>query len=149
METLNRDECVELIESHYFGGVMAADLHQIRSCFTDDAIVTIRHGDRQPRLFSLQPLAGHQDLMSFYEHICGEYDCWFGHFRHYIDAPQQSAASTFEVRLTPKPGGAYDGWAIQTLYNCNFFNFRDRRIFDMLIYYSNPGAGENPTGYPQ
>jgi len=149
---IDRDACIELIEDRYFGGVMRADLAGVRDCFTNDARVVIRHGDLPPRQFAVAPAVDESNLLAFYEHICGNYECWFGEFRHYVDVEQQRAASTFKVRLTPRPEGAFSAWPIQELVNCNFFDFDDGRIAKMIIYYSNPGAtrtGEpNPTGYP-
>lgn len=148
MSSLDRAGSVELIEERYFGSVARADIDGVADCFTPSATVIIRHGDLPHRHFGVNPTGDEADLLEFYRHICGEYECWFGKFQHYIDVDQQRAASRFEVRLTPKPGGAYSDWPVQTLTNCNFFDFAGDRIEHMIIYYSNPGASGNPTGYP-
>lgn len=153
----NRNSYIDFIEERYFGNVANADFDQILGCFTDDARVTVRHGDFPVRLFTMNPGPGESDLRGFYQHLCDNYDCWFGEYRHYIDLEQDSAASRFTVRLEPKADGLYAGAPTQELYNCNFFEFRDGRISDMIIYYSNPelktddaGNQQNkPTGYPQ
>jgi hypothetical protein len=151
MPNLDDNYYVDLIERRYFGGVVAADFGRIRDSFTDDALVLIRHGDGPAREFAVTPEnSDSQGLMAFYEHICGQYDCWFGNFVHYMDANHDRAASRFLVRLTPKAGGEYDGWPVQELNNCNFFDFRDGLIQHMIVYYSNPTADQStPTGYPQ
>jgi hypothetical protein len=149
---LTRAASIELIEQRYFGSVMRADVPAVMACFTPDARVLIRHGDLPPRHFGATPAPGESPLVSFYEHICGQYDCWFGEFAHTIDTRAQRAASLFQVRLKPRPGGLYAGSPVQRLSNCNFFDFTGGRIGRMLIYYSNPEAGaragSSPTGYP-
>jgi hypothetical protein len=147
-----RESLIDLIEQRYFGGVSRGDFAGILDCFAPDATVIIRHGDHPPRLFSA---AGPQppeisDLMSFYEHIHGNYDCWFGEFVHYLDPEASRAASRFTVRLTPRPEGRYAGLPVQELMNCNFFDLApDGRIAHMIVYYANAGGGAGaPTGYP-
>ena len=141
----------DLIENRYFGGVTRSDMAGIRGCFSDDATVVIRHGDNPPRQFAA---AGQgpdvSDLMTFYEHICGNYECWFGDFVNYLDPEGACAASRFMVRLTPRPEGRYAGVPVQELMNCNFFDLSaDGRIQHMIVYYSNSAGGEGaPTGYP-
>jgi hypothetical protein len=153
----DRSSYVEFIEQTYFGSVADGNINQVLSCFNDDARVIIRHGDQPERLFALHPLEGEAELPSFYEHLCDNYDCWFGKYHHYIDIEQDSAASRFTVRLEPKPNGLYANAAPQELRNCNFFEFRSHRISDMIIYYSNPDEqsddahanNDKPTGYPK
>jgi hypothetical protein len=143
---MTRADLIDVIESRYFGAVMRADLPAIRACFTPHATIIIRHGDNPVRHF-----AARSDLMDFYTHICGNYDCWFGAFEHTIDLAALRAASRFRVRLTPKPTGLYAAAAVQNLENCNFFDLTpDQRIHHMVIYYANPTAGPAaPTGYPR
>lgn len=153
----DRNSYVEFIEERYFGSVANADLEQILQCFSDDARVLIRHGDLPERLFSMNPAAAESDLNGFYQHLCDNYDCWFGDYHHYIDLEQNSAASRFIVRLEPKSDSVYADAPTQELHNCNFFEFRDDRISEMIIYYSNPdretdfddNQKNKPTGYPQ
>jgi hypothetical protein len=151
MSAFDRNYYVDLIEHRYFGGVMDSDFERIRASFNEGAQVLIRHGDGPPRQFAMPPVTdGTDNLMKFYEHICGEYEVWFGDFVHYMDEDNDRAASRFQVRLTPKAGGEYDGQPVQELKNCNFFDFRDGQIDHMIIYYSNPDADQtSPTGYPK
>lgn len=144
-----RARYVDLIERRYFGSVAAANLQGVRDCFAENAEVLIRHGDAHERRYSPTPGPGQEPLLSFFEHLCGNYDCWFGHFRHTIDEAEQRAASRFTVRLSPKPGGLYADHPTQELLNANFFEFAGDRITFMLIYYANVGAASDiPTGYP-
>ena len=152
----NRRAYVEFIEDSYFGSVASGLYEKILDCFTDDARVIIRHGDNPERRFAVNPGDEELALASFYEHLCQNYDCWFGDFHHYVDLEQRCAASRFTVRLKPKPGGLYANESPQELRNCNFFDFHDHRIGDMIIYYSNPNESpddattkERPTGYPK
>ena len=145
----DRSAYVDFIERRYFGKVSADDLKGVRDCFADDAEVLIRHGDNPERRYSPSPGPGQEPLLSFFEHLCGNYDCWFGQFRHTIDVDRQRAASRFAVRLTPKPEGLYADHPQQQLLNSNFFEFADGRITFMLINYANVGASEAPTGYPR
>lgn len=151
----DRAAYVEFIEQRYFGNVAEGKFDEILNCFNDDAQVIIRHGDRPERRFALYPQAAESDLLSFYQHLCKNYECWFGNYQHYIDLEEGNAASRFTVRLTPEPTGAYANFPAQELHNCNFFEFRDGRISDMIIYYANSDAQttnvpltEKPTGYP-
>ena len=156
MSGLSRDDYVKLVETDYFGSVMKQDFAAVVACFTDDATVTIYHGDAAPRIFKGAPKAGETPLPAFFEHLLANYDPMFDEFVHYVDAAAERGAVTFAVRLTPKPASAYRDHGVQHLRNCNFFEFRDGRIHDMIIYYANPasgGAGESaeakPTGFPQ
>ena len=143
-----RAEFVDFIERRYFGNVAAGKLDGVRDCFADDAEVLIRHGDNPERRYSPSPGPGREPLQSFFEHLCGNYDCWFGDFRHTIDMDRQRAASRFTVRLAPKPDGLYADHPPQQLLNSNFFEFAAGKITFMLIYYANVGASGAPTGYP-
>lgn len=153
---MDRESCIRLIEQTYFGNVESGGIDAVMACFTPGATVIIRHGDNPERFFGVQPSAGKTALREFYEHLCGNYDAWFGDYMHYIDTAQERAASRFTVRLTPKPDGLYADAGEQELLNCNFFEFRDDLISDMIIYYANPNAGNAtaglsavPTGYPK
>ena len=147
---MDRKSCIAFIEQDYFGNVGAGNLQATMNCFTPDANVEIRHGDKPLRRFSVAPSGDATALTEFYAHLCGNYDAWFGEFQHFVDVEANRAASRFIVRLTPKPGGLYADAGTQELLNCNFFEFRNERISDMIIYYANPGSTQQtPTGYPQ
>ena len=153
---MDRESCIAFIEQTYFDNVRDGRIDAVMACFTPDISVIIRHGDNPERLFAIHPSAGVTPLRRFYEHLCGNYDAWFGDFEHYVDSGEQRAASRFTVRLTPKPGGLYADAGTQELLNCNFFEFRDDLISHMIIYYANPKAGiaaaghsATPTGYPK
>ena len=149
---MNRAACIEFIEHSYFGSVMQGDVAGIMQCFTADAAVVIRHGDNPERYFTAASANEATDLLGFYDHLCGNFEAWFGDFEHYIDIDQARAASRFTVRLTPKPDGLYADQGVQELHNCNFFEFRDDRISHMIIYYANPQSADAavaPTGYPK
>ena len=140
---------IDFIERRYFGGVSAGDLEAVLDCFAGHAEVLIRHGDNPQRRYSPSPGPGQEPLGSFFEHLCGNYDCWFGDFRHTVDVERQRAASRFNVRLTPRPGGLYADHPPQHLLNSNFFEFADGRITFMLINYANAAGPHTPTGYPR
>jgi hypothetical protein len=148
---MNRESRITFIEKAYFGSVRGGNLDAVMGCFTADASVIIRHGDNPERLFGVQTSAVETPLREFYEHLCGNYDAWFGDYEHYIDIEEQRAASHFTVRLTPKPDGLYADAGTQELVNCNFFEFDGDLISHMIIYYANPtaGASSTPTGYPK
>ena len=85
----------------------------------------------------------------------GNFQAVFSDFTHFVDIGQHRCAATFEARLTPKAGSAYQAQGTQTLQNCNFFWLRGPLIERMIVYYANPGvtSGETPkanrpTGYP-
>ena len=153
---MDRESCITLIEQTYFGNVQSGNIDAVMGCFAPGAEVIIRHGDNPERLFTVQPSAGETALREFYEHLCGNYEAWFGNFVHTIDTGEQRAASHFTVHLTPKPDGLYTDAGTQILRNCNFFTFRENLISHMIIYYANSKAGiaaaglsAAPTGYPK
>ena len=153
---MTRDDYVDLVEECYFGNVSRADIPAVVACFSDDATVTIYHGDAEPRVFKAAPTAGETPLPRFFEHLLANYDPRFTEFVHYVDEAGERCAATFLVTLTPKPGSAYGDAGVQRLRNCNFFRCRDGLIHEMTIYYSNPGTaggtdahGSRPTGFPK
>ena len=152
---IEHDTYIRLIEKNYFGNIEAGKIDAAMACFTRDAAVVIRHGDKPERLFRVEPHIDATPLREFYEHLCGNYSASFSEFSHYVDNEHDRAASRFIVRLLPKPEGLYASASEQKLSNCNFFEFSEGRISDMLIYYSNPDAVKSapqssvaPTGYP-
>jgi hypothetical protein len=148
----NRNAVIDFVENAYFGSVMHADIPAVLKCFHDDAEVLIRHGDNPVRRFSLHPGKGEANLGEFYTHLCGNFEAWFGHFKHFIDLEENGSACYFTVRLTPKETDDKELIGVQELHNCNFFRYEDGLIRHMIIYYSNTTAeaGDNtPTGYPQ
>lgn len=151
MKQLAREDYIKFVEHDYFGNVVAGDLEKIMACFTDDVTVIIRHGDNPLRTFNIQGSNQATILEEFYKHLCGNFTPWFGNFVHYIDTQEQRCSCTFVVKLTPKPDSAYLSAGNQTLRNCNFFIFREGKIAEMIIYYSNTESDmeQAPTGYPK
>ncbi len=149
---MTRDECIKLVEDAYFGNVMKGDIDAILACFTEDARVRIRHGDAEERRFAFESSGEGLSAREFYGHLCSNFSCRFGGFKHFIDLDENRSAATFIVTLKPKSDSEYFTEGTQTLHNCNFFEYRDGKIADMIIYYSNPQAGAAgslaPTGYP-
>lgn len=147
-----RATMVDLVENRYFGNVSRGAIAQVRACFTDDAIVTIRHGDFPVRMFKARPAAGEARLEEFWEHLCANYDARFTDFEHVLDPAGECCSATFTVSLTPKPDSQYRSSGTLRLDNCNFFWLENGRIARMIVYYSNSGSGgaggAKPTGYP-
>ncbi len=149
-----RAHYVRLVEEEYFGSVSRADVAGALACFTDDATVTIFHGDAVPRVFKKTPGADETPLSRFFEHLVANYEPRFTEFVHYIEPEAGRCAARFLVTLTPRAESAYRDAGVQRLRNCNFFECRDGRIRDMIVYYTNPGSageavGPRPTGFPK
>lgn len=150
MSLTDRAAVIKFVEQAYFGGVQRQDVPAVMACFEPTAEVVIRHGDSPVRKFSVMPKAVTDDLQTFYAHLCGNYEAWFGDFNHFVDLDAQRSACYFTVRLTPLPAGLYADTGVQTLQNCNFFHYQDGRIRHMIIYYSNSESVDGtPTGYPK
>jgi len=152
--TNKRDNYIFLVENAYFGNVANGNIDTVLDCFTDDCLVTIRHGDNALRIFKKIPENNEAPLYEFYAHLCGNFNAWFGNFVHYIDADVMRCACTFTVKLTPKKDSDYLAAGTQTLHNCNFFTYEENKIREMTIYYSNTEAivdttNATPTGYPK
>ena len=151
MTDRTHDYYVKLVEEDYFGSVTRQDKPAILACFTEDARVTIYHGDNAPRRFGTEP--GASPLPSFFDHLLANYDPAVSEFVHFTDAAHDRCAAYFKVRLTPKAESAYKAAGVLNLRNCNFFGCRDGKIHDMTLYYANPGAadaaGPAPTGFPK
>ena len=144
---------VKLVEEDYFGSVARQDMAGILVCFTENARVTIYHGDNKPRRFSGAADDGASPLRNFFDYLLSNYDPYFENFTHFVDAENDRCAAYFQVRLTPKADSPYVASGVQNLRNCNFFLCRDDKIHDMTIYYSNPDAAKMtrpaPTGFPK
>ena len=149
--SLSRDAYIELIEDRYFGSVSRGNIEGALSCFTPDALVTIRHGDSPPRTFRADG-EGAAALSDFLEHLLANYEPSFTDFVHYVDTENERCASRFIARLTPRPGSTHEAAGVQELRNCNFFDLAAGKFHEMLVYYTNPGSeGDHasaPTGYP-
>ncbi|MGI9309376.1 MAG: nuclear transport factor 2 family protein [Gammaproteobacteria bacterium] len=149
MKPKQRDAVIEFVEQTYFGNVQNGDIDAVINCFTPDAEVIIRHGDKPVRSFAVEPRPGIDNLREFYDHLCGNYEASFGDFEHVVDTTAQRSACYFTVRLKPKADGLYADAQLQELRNCNFFDYNKGRVRFMMIYYANAGSGtETPTGYP-
>lgn len=148
---LPRAAIIDLVEHQYFGSVARNDIAAVRACFTDNAVVTIRHGDNPTRTFKSRPAPGEAKLTDFWEHLCANFDAAFNDFEHVIDLERACCAATFTVTLAPKSGSAYFQRGTLTLRNCNFFWLESGRIARMIVYYANPDTGGpaagKPTGY--
>ncbi len=144
---------VKLVEEDYFGSVTRQDKDAILACFTEEARVTIYHGDNEPRRFSGKSRTGDSPLSTFFDHLLANYDPAFEDFTHYVDVANDRCAAHFRVHLTPKPASPYLKIGVLVLQNCNFFRCRDGKIDDMILYYSNPSAAKSgqpmPTGFPK
>ena len=62
----SHEHYVKLVEEDYFGNVARQDVAGILACFTEDARVTIYHGDNEPRRFSGAADDGASPLQSFF-----------------------------------------------------------------------------------
>lgn len=144
------NEYVDIVENRYFGNVAKMQFSAVLDCFTDDATVLIYHGDNEPRRFSRDGKNG-DVLISFFDHLTGNFSARFENFVHYVDPAANRCASRFLVTLEPKEESDYFPQGQQQLNNCNFFDFRDHLIEHMIIYYSNSRAQSQatPTGYPK
>jgi len=140
MLTMNRDRYIEAMQ-RYFTAVMAEDLPAIRAVFTEDARVTIYHGDSPERRFGVTPRAGEESLADFYGHIWRNYAVHFGDFTFICDPQSGAGSAIFVPTLTPKPGCVHAALGVLTLRNSNFFWFRGDLIHDTVIYYANPDLG--------
>ena len=150
MSNYSRDDYVNLVEEAYFGAVAREDIAAALECFTPDARVTIYHGDAPARRFSAAPGAGESPLRDFYDHLLANYVARFSGFRHYVDPPNECCAAHFDVELSPKPDSPYLAAGTRHLNNCNFFQCREGKIYDMIIYYADQGANpDGPTGFPK
>ena len=118
---------MDLVERRYFGNVTHGDIPAVVACFTDDALVTIYHGDAAPRLFKAQPGAGETPLPRFFEHLLANYDPQFTEFVHYVDTgralrrdlprhadtetglvlSRRRRAALAQLQLLPLPGRAH------------------------------------------
>ena len=150
MSNYSRDYYVNLVENDYFASVAREDIAAALRCFTPDAHVTIYHGDAPARRFAAAPKAGESPIREFYDHLLANYVPRFSGFLHFVDPPSERCAATFDVELSPKPDSPYLGAGKRHLKNCNFFQCRDGKIHDMIIYYADPGANPGgPTGFPK
>ncbi len=153
MGSHRHEDFVKLVEEDYFGSVARQDKAAVLACFTEDARVTIYHGDNEPRRFSARADAGAASLISFFDHLLENYDPHFTDFTHFVDVDNDRCATHFKARLTPKANSPYAAAGVQNLRNCNFFLCRGGKIHDMIIYYSNPEAANAaqpaPTGFPK
>ncbi len=154
MAKLTYAQYVTLMRDDYFGGVMREDRAGVWNCFTDDARVTIYHGDNEVRQFHKNPGPGQKSFDFFYGHLWQNYKVLFENYRWIVDVENEWAAATFLPTLDPKPGS--EATEQMKLNNCNFFWFRGNAIADMIIYYANPtlgakvGAGApTPTAFPK
>ena len=101
---MTRDDYVDLVERRYFGNVTRADIPAVVACFTDDAAVTIYHGDAAPRVFKAAPAAGETALPRFFEHLLANYEPRFTEFVHYVDEANERCAATFPRHADAEAG---------------------------------------------
>lgn len=140
MKLQSRQQYIDHVEG-YFRSVTRADRPAVRGCFTEDAVVTLYHGDNPRREFFARPAPGQLPLEAFYGYIWENMDVHFGDFTHYVDVESERCASTFIPKLKPKAGSAHADKGVMSLNNCNFFLYSDGRIQSMTIYYANPDLG--------
>lgn|SRR5690349_2358661 len=138
----------------YFDAVMREDFDDVFARFTDDAAITIVHGDNPLEVFHKHAGPGQRPFDEFYGHLRDNYVVRFLDLECIIDAEAETGAAIFAPHLTPKPGSSYAADGEQSLRNCNFFWFADGRIGRMTIYYARPGAadegeGRRPTPFPR
>ena len=154
--SLTQEDYRRLVEEAYFGTVMTGNVDAVLEAFTDDAEVTIYHGDNPVRRFKKTPGEGEVDLREFYAHLCGHFNAGFDGFMHVADLERARAAAMFTVTLTPRPDSPHAGEDALVLNNCNFFKYRGDKISWMVIYYSNSTLGaklgqgsQGLTGFPK
>ncbi len=153
---MTRADYVKVIEKKYFASVMKQNYDAVLANFTEDARVTIYHGDNPVQIFFKNPKGKQQSFKVFYGHLFDNYLVNFGKYNTVVDVANKKAAATFTPHLKPKKGSAYKKAGDLHLNNCNFFWFRSDKIADMIIYYANPTLGKKlgldpkmPTAFPK
>jgi len=133
----SRDDYIRFVEVHYFGNVRAADHETVLGFFAPDATLTGYAGDAPARVMRKKPTAGEgslEDFMKAAEH----FDLTYSDFVHHIDLEAERVASRFTLVMAPKPGGAMAHMPTRRLKNCNFFQFENGLLIDVVAYFSNP-----------
>jgi hypothetical protein len=140
MNESDRDRRIGIMR-RYFQGVMDQSLAEIRACFTDEARVTIYHGDSAQRQFYAAPTSDQESIEDFYGHIWRNFVARFDNFTWVVDTATPVSSAIFRVTMTPKPLSDMAAQGELHLRNCNFFWFRGERLYDTVIYYANPELG--------
>lgn len=139
---IDRAQSISLVEDAYFGRVKTPDLDGLLALFTYDARMTVYHGDGAPDVFAANPneTMGEAPLTAYFGYVFDNFNVDYEDFVHTVDYDAQRHACTFQVRLTPKPGSEAEAVGVQVYSNCNFFEYRDGQIADIIVYYVNPNG---------
>jgi ketosteroid isomerase-like protein len=132
------DDYVDFVERLYFGAVRAADVAGVLSLFAPEAVLTGDRGDAPARVLRLEPRAGEESLEAFMA-AGRDFELSYQDFLHVVDCAACRIASRFTLLMVPRAGGAQAHMPARRMHNCNFFQFRDGQLIDVVAYFCNPG----------
>lgn len=138
--TLNlqsREDYIHFVEVLYFGAMQAGKHEAVLAHFAPGALLTGYAGDAPARVLARQPAPGQSSLDAFMGAV-RDFDLKYLDFVHTVDTDAQRIASTFTLILRPKPEGAFRDVPIRRMRNCNFFQFQNNCLTNVVAYFCNP-----------
>jgi ketosteroid isomerase-like protein len=125
---------IDFVERAYFGAVKAGDAEAVLAHFAPGAALTAYMGDAPARVMRRAPGASEESLDDFMR--AGErFDLTYLDFVHFVDCAAERVASHFTLLIVPRAGDVPS----RRMRNCNFFQFRDGVLVDVIAYFCNPG----------
>jgi hypothetical protein len=110
---------IDFVERAYFGAVKAGDAEAVLA---------------PARVMRRAPGASEESLDDFMR--AGErFDLTYLDFVHFVDCAAERVASHFTLLIVPRA----DDVPPRRMRNCNFFQFRDGVLVDVIAYFCNPG----------
>ncbi len=133
-----REDYIHFVEVLYFDAVRRADHETVVSYFAPGAALTGYGGDAAAMVVRKVPGEGEGSLDDFMK-FAANFDLTYRDFVHYVDLDAQRVASHFTLLMVPKPDGAATHIPPRRMKNCNFFQFENGLLTEVVAYFSNPG----------
>ncbi len=133
-----REDYVYFVEVLYFGAMQAGKYEAVLAHFAPGALLTGYAGDAPAKMLARQPAPGQSSLDAFMSGV-QDFDLNYLDFVHTVDTQAHRIASYFTLIMSPRPDGAASHLPARRLRNCNFFQFENNYLTNVVAYFCNPG----------
>lgn len=133
----SREDYIHFVEVLYFGAMQAGQYEAVLAHFAPGALLTGYAGDSPARVLAREPAPGQSSLDEFMGAV-RDFDLSYLDFVHTVDTDAQRIASYFTLMLSPKPEGAFRHMQVRRMRNCNFFQFDNGYLANVVAYFCNP-----------
>jgi ketosteroid isomerase-like protein len=128
---------IDFVERRYFSAVRDGDVTSVLAHFAPGATLTGYMGTAPSRIFRHEPGLGEESLDAFMA-AARDFYLTYRDFVHVVDCDAKRVSSRFTLLMVPRANGTKSSMSPRRMQNCNFFQFSDGLLSEVVAFFSNP-----------